>query len=231
MTTKVPDKSVVQGIPKQPGKNAQPQSERADQSPPSRQPPIITPKRVADRPHWTTILIGILSPSIALVAAWIAIQSLKTSQQSMKVGQRAYLNYQVAVTNGNEVVEKLRDDKDFFLNYQVIVTNMGNTPAYSVYPKIKVAVDPDRTPIIIKFPDLDAFDLGPKESRTVTGQALFKHFHNVRRLPGLSTGFTGQLEYKDVFGDSQVKQVCYSFIVSGGAASGGMCGTVMQVWQ
>jgi hypothetical protein len=75
-------------------------------------PPESTPKRIADRPHWITILIGFLSPSIALVAAWIAIQSLRTSQQSMKVGQRAYLNYQVAVANGNEIVEKLREDKD-----------------------------------------------------------------------------------------------------------------------
>ncbi len=193
--------------------------------------PKFAQKRVADRPHWITILIGFLSPSIALVAAWIAIQSLRTSQQSMKVGQRAYLNYQVAVTNGNEIVEKLREDKDFFLNYQVVVTNIGNTPADSIYPKIRIVLDPDRTPIMVNFPTLAAFELAPKESRVLVGQALFTHFHNVRGLPGLTTGFTGQIEYKDVFGDSQVKQVCYTFLVSGGAASGSTCGTVMQLWQ
>jgi hypothetical protein len=146
----------------------------------------------------------------------------------MKVGQRAYLTYQVAVTNGNEVVEALRNDKDFFLRYQVLVSNMGNTPAESIYPKISVVRDPDRTPIMVTFPSLEAFDLSPKESRVLTGQALFKHFNNVRGLPGLTTGFAGQIEYKDVFDDSQVKRVCYTFLVSGGSATGGLCGSIMQ---
>lgn len=149
----------------------------------------------------------------------------------MKVGQRAYLTYQVAVTNGNEVVEALRTDKDFFLTYQIMITNMGSTPAESIYPKISVVRDPDRTPVMVNFPTLDAFDLGPKESRVLTGQALFKQVHNVRGLPGITTGFTGEIEYKDVFGDSQVKQVCYTFLVSGASPSGGPCGTVMQLLQ
>jgi hypothetical protein len=184
---------------------------------------------VAARPHWITICLGLLSPLIAIVAVWIAIRSLGTNQQAMKVGQRAYLTYQVAVTNSNEVVEALRKDKDFFLRYQVMFTNMGNTPAESIYPKISVVRDPDRTPVMVTFPSLEAFELGPKESRVLTGQALFKHFNNVRGLPGLTTGFTGQIEFKDVFQDSQVKQVCYTFLVSGDSASGGMCGTVMQL--
>ena len=112
-----------------------------------------------------------------------------------------------------------------------MVTNMGNTPADSIYPKINVVPDPDRTPVMLTFPTLEAFALGPKESRILTGQALFKHVRNVRGLPGFTTGFTGQIEYKDVFGDSQMKQVCYQFLVMGDAASGGMCGTVMQLLQ
>jgi len=149
----------------------------------------------------------------------------------MKVGQRAYLTYQVAVANGKEIVEALHADKDFFLIYQIMVTNMGNTPADSIYPKINVVLDPDRTPVMVNFPTLAAFELGPKESRILTGQALFTHVHNVRGLPGLSTGFTGQIEYKNVFGDSQVKQVCYTYQVLGDSASGGTCGTVMQLLQ
>jgi hypothetical protein len=188
-------------------------------------------RKVADKPHWITYCLGLLSLLNAIVAVWIALLSLWTNQRSMKVGQRAYLTYQVAVTNGNEVVEALRKDKDFSLTYQVMITNMGNTPADSIYPKISVVRDPDRTPVIVTFPTLEAFELGPKESRVLTGQALFKHFNNVRGLPGLTTGFTGQIEYKDVFEDSQVKHVCYTFLVSGDSASGGMCGTVMQHFQ
>ncbi len=226
----MPDKSVVSGVTRQPAVNVNVQApSEVDASPP--QPTQIpTPKKVADRPHWVTIVIGILSPLIAVVAVGIAMQSLRTSQQSMKVGQRAYLNYQVAVTNADEIVGKLREDKDFFLNYQIVVTNLGNTPAESISPKINVVVDPDRTPVMVNFSPLP-FELASKESRVLAGQALFKHIHNVRGLPGLATGFVGQVEYTDVFGDWQAKQVCYTFIVSGGVASGGMCGTVMQKWQ
>jgi hypothetical protein len=83
---------------------------------------------------------------------------------------------------------------------------------------------------MITFPN-GAFDLGPKESRILTGQALFKHFHNMRGVPGFISALTGQIEYKDVFGDSQAKQVCYQYLVSGNSATGGMCGTVMQMLE
>jgi hypothetical protein len=220
----MPDENVVPEVHNPP--DVQTQTDQAEPCSP-RSPQ----KEVAARPHWITICLGLLSPLIAIVAVWIAIRSLGTNQQAMKVGQRAYLTYRVAVINGNEVVEALRKDKDFFLRYQVMVTNMGNTPADSIYPKISVVRDPDRTPVMVTFPTLETFELGPKESRVLTGQAFFKHFNNVRGLPGLTTGFTGRIEYKDVFEDSQVKSVCYTFLVSGGSATGGMCGTVMQPLQ
>ena len=204
---------------------------RAEAAAPAPCPPTSTPEKVADKPHPLTVRLGLVSPAIAFVALLVAFLSLWTSCQAMKVGQRAYLTYQVAVTNGNQVLEALRVDKDFFLTYQVTVTNMGNTPADSIYPKINVMPDPDRTPVMLTFPTLEAFALGPKESRVLTGQALFKHVRNVRDLPGFTTGLKGQIEYKDVFGDSQVKQVCYQFLVSGDSASAGMCGTVMQILQ
>jgi hypothetical protein len=220
----MPDENVVAAVHSP--SNAQTHTEVAEPC-----PPRYTPEKVADRPHPITVLLGLVSPAIAVVALLVAFLSLWTSQRSMKVGQRAYLTYQVAVTNGNEVVEALRADKDFFLAYEITVTNRGNTPADLIYPKINVVPDPDRTPVMLTFPTLEAFDLGPKESRVLTGQALFKHVRNVRGLPGFTTGFTSQIEYKDVFRDSQVKQVCYQFLVSGDSASGGMCGTVMQKLQ
>lgn len=219
----MPDKSASHAVEKSPSPSAQ----KEQPSPPRG----TTSEGLADKPHPITVRLGLVSPAIAVVALIVAFLSLWTSQRSMKVGQRAYLTYQVSVSNGSQVVDDLKSDKDFFLNYQVTVTNMGNTPADSIYPKIEVVPDPDRTPIMITFPSQQPFDLGPKESRVLTGQALFKHLHNVRGLPGFSTGFKGQIEYEDVFGDSQNKQVCYQFIISGDSASGGMCGTVMQTLQ
>src|SRR6266403_1655562 len=80
--------------------------------------PVSASEKVADKPHRITIRIGILSPAIAVIATIIALLSFWNSQRSMKVGQRAYLTYQVVVSNGREVVEALHADKDFFLNYQ-----------------------------------------------------------------------------------------------------------------
>ena len=85
------------------------------------------------------------------MALLVAFLSLWTSQRAMKVGQRAYLTYQVVVINGSQVVEDLRADKNFFLTYEVTVTNMGNTPANSIYPKISVVPDPDRIPVMVTF--------------------------------------------------------------------------------
>lgn len=144
------------------------------------------------------------------------------------MAQRAYLTYQVTVTNEDVVREAIRADKDFFLTFQVTVTNMGNTPADSIIPKLKVSLDPDRSPIMITFPNDVAFELGPKESRVLTGQALFARFHNVRGIPGLSTGLTGEIQYKDVFEESRIKTVCYEIIISDLSIKSGLCGTVFQ---
>jgi hypothetical protein len=161
--------------------------------------------KVADRPHPVSVCLGLLSPLIGVAALFAAFGSLYTSRTAMKVSQRAYLTYQLTVTN------------------------MGNTPADSITPKINVVPDPDRSPLMITFPNGQPFDLGPKESRVLTGQALFRHVHNVRQIPSFSTRLTGQIEYKDVFRDSQAKQVCHQFLIENNSASSGACGTIMQI--
>lgn len=168
---------------------------------------------------WSVLISG-----IALV---VSIYSTRYATLGMKAGQRAYISYQITVDNPEAVIDSVAKDRDFFLAYQVTVTNIGNTPAESVTPKIDVVSDPDRHPVMITFPSLQQFDLGPKESRILKGQALFHHLRNVRKLPGFSTGLSGQIEYKDVFGDSGTKSVCYQLIFQN-ALNGGFCGDVIQ---
>ena len=167
-----------------------------------------------------------LAVLISTVALLVSIYSTRYAVLGMKVAQRAYLTYQVAVINGATVIDSVAKDKDFFMTYQITVKNMGNTPAELVTPKINVMPDPDRPPLMITFPT-NPFDLGQKESRTLTGQALFKHMRRLRQIPGFSTGFNGQLEYKDVFGDPGVRQVCYQLIFET-SLTGGFCGSVIQ---
>lgn len=167
-----------------------------------------------------------LAVLISTVALLVSIYSTRYAVLGMKVAQRAYLTYQVAVNNSATVIDSVAKDKDFFMTYQITITNMGNTPAELITPKINVIPDPDRPPLMITF-STTPFDLGPKESRTLTGQALFKRMRHSRQIPGFSTGFNGQLEYKDVFGDSGVRQVCYQLIFENGL-TGGFCGSVIQ---
>lgn len=81
----------------------------------------------ADRPHRFTIRLAILSPLLAVVAAIISIQSIRTSDRAMKVGQRSYL----VVTNGKLMVEQPTDvtDKRRVLTFGGVIRNLGNTPA------------------------------------------------------------------------------------------------------
>ncbi len=163
---------------------------------------------------------------ISMIALVVSVYSTRYSILGMKVAQRAYLTYQVTVTNGATVLDSLAKDKDFFMSYQITITNMRNTPAQFITPKIGVIPDPDRPPLMLTFP-ANQFDLGPKESRTLPGQVLFKHIYHVRQIPGFSTGFNGQIEYKDVFGDAGVRAVCYQLVFEN-SLTGGFCGSVIQ---
>jgi hypothetical protein len=104
------------------------------------------PRKTADRPHPTAILLGIISPTIALVALYMSIRSfhiseaalnisdasVKTGQQSMKIGQRAY----VTVTDSASAVVPSRG---LFIGLEgkhritvidsLMLHNLGNTPA------------------------------------------------------------------------------------------------------
>ncbi len=173
--------------------------------------------------YFRSLPLAVLISTIALV---VSIYSTRYSILGMKVAQRAYLTYQVAVTNGATVIDSVAKDKDFFMTYQITITNMGNTPAELITPKINVMPDPDRPPLMITFPT-NPFDLGPKESRTLTGQALFMHMRHVRQIPGFSTGLNGELGYRDVFGDPGSRQVCYQLIFEN-SLTGGFCGSVIQ---
>jgi hypothetical protein len=160
----------------------------------------------------------------------VSIYSTRYATFGLEAAQRAYITYQIAVTNAETVIESVGNDKDFFMTYQITITNVGNTPAELITPKVNVIPDPDRPPRMVTFPTLNQFDLGPKESRTLTGQALFQHVRNVRKIPGFSTGFSGQIEYRDVFGDSRIKPVCYQLIFES-TLNGGFCGSVIQQLQ
>ena len=68
---------------------------------------------LADRPHNFTLLLGLLSPFLALVALGFSYYSLDTSKRALNIGQRAYLS----VTKSSMAVEyvNIGDDGDLKL--------------------------------------------------------------------------------------------------------------------
>jgi hypothetical protein len=99
--------------------------------------------RTADRPHWITICLGLLSPTLALIALWFSWQSLKTSNRTLEIGQQAYVSLQDGSLSFSKEVEgpppqptsrQTPDQSHAFVAMLGAVTlvNTGNTPAQFV---------------------------------------------------------------------------------------------------
>jgi hypothetical protein len=90
-------------------------------------------KKSADRPHNLTLLLGMLSPLLAVVATSISLMSLRTSEQALEVGQRAYLSPEVAdvvsSTPPAYVVSRApKGTKVIHFRIRLTIKNVGNTP-------------------------------------------------------------------------------------------------------
>lgn len=93
-----------------------------------------SPIKTADRPHPITILLGVLSPMLAIVALFISFDALKTSRSAMEIGQRAYLT---------PVITRLypKPNPNFqeggieLLEVGLTIQNVGNTPAFLLAAK------------------------------------------------------------------------------------------------
>jgi hypothetical protein len=99
--------------------------------------------KTADRPHPITICLGLLSPALALIALWFSWQSLKTSNRSLEIGQRAYVSLQDGKLAFHKEVEGPPPQPSSTLTpgqphpYVVMLgtvtlVNTGNTPAQFV---------------------------------------------------------------------------------------------------
>jgi hypothetical protein len=129
------------------------------------------PRKVADRPHLLTLLIGLTSPLLAVVALVISLQSLRTSETSLKVGQRAYL----AVQNGELWVSRVPGaPAEVNVYLQCEVHNLGNTPAF--IKEVKMAYGDmsgwTEVPPAIQLPVFSG-EVGPKAIRHLTAAKLY----------------------------------------------------------
>lgn len=191
-------------------------------------------KNVADRPHWITILIGFVSPSVAIVALIISLQSLNTSKQSLEIGQRAYVSLldgkltfnhmtigpppgpSLGIQLPGAVIQSEQGPIATML-LSVNVVNSGNTPAeFTTFtPTFKHLPDgwsvrnPDWQAVQKTPRFLGAKSQGPWEFHqdfSLTPQAWTTYLRAGPR-PGLY--FSGELRYLDVFHTEHTVDWCW----------------------
>src|SRR4051794_16154089 len=114
---------------------------------------------VANRPHWVTIVLGILGPLTAMVAVTftflgyrlstqsfrISAEALRTAEQNLRYGQQAYL----ALRNGRIRMYVTQRPKSLWslparlvgIESTFDIVNLGNTPADITDIKLQVSVD------------------------------------------------------------------------------------------
>jgi hypothetical protein len=92
-------------------------------------------EEVAARPHPLSIVTGLVGPLVAIVAMALSYasyrvsnESLRTSQASLEIGQRAYLS--VSDTTAMFSVDSGTDHPWIHTRYRFTVQNLGNTPAH-----------------------------------------------------------------------------------------------------
>jgi hypothetical protein len=108
--------------------------EKPVEFPPEPLPEIApkVPEPVAPRPHKITILLGLMSPLFAMTAIVVSFMSFRTSQsslalsqRSLKIGQRAYVQPHLSLSQDN----KMYSSEGFYWPIQLELKNTGNTPA------------------------------------------------------------------------------------------------------
>jgi hypothetical protein len=154
-----------------------------------------------------TILITLLSPSLAVVALIISVlgfrisqQALGVSQESLKVGQRAYIHAKIKIQNAN-----VKEYPNRWL-FSIEVINTGNTPARVT--GITAKYEPESLPSV---PDgwalgdvsQQTYVVGSKQSETVAFGSAMIDFP--KPLPGYPPGghllpsVSVRYSYEDVF--------------------------------
>lgn len=187
----------------------------------------------ADRPHNLTLLLSLMSPLLAIAAVTISFNSVRLSQQSLQVSQRAYLDIDNATTAKfgtlkfqflqipSKVLNSVAEER---LRITVLVHNRGNTPADiesisaatipSTFPAPKSETD---SSLVGTLRNLGV--VGPKSDRSITvtlskrlpeqeADALDERLN----APSHVVLVHMKLAYRDVFRDTYPVEACWARI-------------------
>jgi len=182
-----------------------------------------------------TILIALLSPSLAAVALIISVlsfrisqQALGVSQQALKVGQRAYIYSKIKIQNAN-----VKEYPNRWL-FSIELINTGNTPARVA--GITAKYEPESLPSVPdgwELGDLSkqTYVVGGKQLETVAfGSAMIDfpkplpgHPPGGRLMPSVSVRYSYEDVFKEKHSDEAIK--C-QLMFDNGSLSQPRCSTI-----
>jgi hypothetical protein len=189
-----------------------------------------TKGKVADRPHSITIAIGVFTALSALVstaALYVSTGSLETSQQSMKVGQRAYVGISDAtVTYACEpsvlphphITDPIGQ---IVISYRFHINNYGNTPAQVVNVELGERDTPTYWKELLLLGNLalagSTLEVGGKSyiplKRSFTYMVPKSECeamgHQMITIPAFPIRVQGSLKYYDIFKQEHSVEWCW----------------------
>lgn len=196
-------------------------------------PPIQNVTKVADRPHWITIAVGCLAPSLAIIALIVSLEGLRTSRESLRIGQRAYV--QGRFTWQEDTPSLMKKNGVTFWRLRVELANTGNSPAW-IDGLVTSADCGNPSSRLRKCPDAISLYDGTSGQNTVGGKdknvveignllcekAMIADSHySTIVLPPV----TVQFSYRDVFGDVHKSNTKCEFGFSDEKPYEGKCST------
>ena len=174
--------------------------------------------KTAERPHWITIAVGLVSPTIACVALFLSFESIEMSRKSLdlgvasqKIGQRAYVG--AHLTNN---VEAFREGGGFWLwRVNLELNNTGNTPASVLLKSVTQGLGEKMSKFHLYAHEHESLFISGKDRATVQvadltvdGRMLTDSHQMGFPLPSLSVVF----RYFDAFGDEHLGQITCSYL-------------------
>ena len=169
----------------------------------------VNNQKTADRPHPLTILIGLLSPSLALVSLGISMYVFHDSRQSTRIAQRAYLSSHFEHGRLADAPALKSTEQPFNIAVDASIRNLGNTPAYiQSIEKEMFLIDGD---------DL-AHQIGGKTESSPNYGALqkgdsvevgFDNLFDAKQVPrDPSVVYRLKVKWADVFGEADTTIFC-----------------------
>jgi hypothetical protein len=179
-------------------------------------------KKIADRPHRITIVIGILSPAIAIVAVYLSLNSLHVSREALDLNRRSMEIAQAAYVTATFYSQKQQREREGPVwHVGAELNNTGNTPATLSNIVVRQERGDNQVKPLILRRSPSTIMIGGKESYKLIISDFFPQldsspgFRSIIALAPLGV-LSLSFDYEDVFNRKRTVSARWNLIYSDG---------------